>query len=49
MRSAMPSKIAVRKCADLVFVTPRLEVYRAVSRQIHATFTEYTLGRAVVA
>ena len=38
----MPSKIAVRKCADLVFLPPRLEVYRAVSRQIHATFTEYT-------
>ena len=42
VRSAMPSTIAMRKCADLVFVTPRLEVYRAVSRQIHATFTEYT-------
>jgi nucleotidyltransferase/DNA polymerase involved in DNA repair len=42
VRSATPSKIAVRKCADLVFVPPRLQVYRAVSRQIHATFTEYT-------
>ena len=42
VRSAMPSKIAVRKCADLVFVPPRLEAYRAGSRQIHATFTEYT-------
>ena len=42
VRSAMPSKIAMRKCADLVFVPPRLQVYRAVSRQIHAAFTEYT-------
>jgi DNA polymerase-4 len=42
VRSAMPSNIAVRKCADLVFVPPRSEVHGAVSRQIHATFTEYT-------
>jgi nucleotidyltransferase/DNA polymerase involved in DNA repair len=42
VRSAMPSKIAMRKCADLVFVPPRLEVYRAVPRQIHATFMAYT-------
>ena len=42
VRSAMPSAIAMRKCAELVFVPPRFEVYRAVSRQIHAIFTEYT-------
>jgi DNA polymerase IV len=42
MRSAMPSTIAMRKCADLVFVPPRFDVYRAVSREIHAIFTEYT-------
>ena len=42
VRSAMPSTIAMRKCADLVFVPPRFEVYRVVSRQIHAIFTEYT-------
>src|ERR1700756_211411 len=42
VRSAMPSTIAMRKCADLVFVPPRFDVYRAVSRQIHAIFTEYT-------
>lgn len=42
VRSAMPSTIAMRKCADLVFVPPRFEVYRAVSRQIHAIFTAYT-------
>ncbi|MBV8440125.1 MAG: DNA polymerase IV [Hyphomicrobiales bacterium] len=38
----MPSTIAMRKCAELVFVPPRFDVYRAVSRQIHAIFMAYT-------
>ena len=42
VRSAMPSTIAMRKCAELVFVAPRFDVYRAVSRQIHAIFKDYT-------
>jgi DNA polymerase IV len=42
VRSAMPSTIAMRKCPELVFVPPRFEVYRAVSRQVHAIFTDYT-------
>jgi DNA polymerase-4 len=42
VRSAMPSTVAMRKCAELVFVPPRFEVYRAVSRQIHAIFKDYT-------
>jgi DNA polymerase-4 len=42
VRSAMPSTTAMRKCADLVFVPPRFEVYRAVSRQIRAIFADYT-------
>src|SRR5271163_4790369 len=42
VRSALPSTIAMRKCAELVFVPPRFDVYRAVSRQIHAIFTDYT-------
>jgi len=42
VRSAMPSSTALRKCSDLVFVPPRFEVYRAVSRQIRAIFTDYT-------
>src|SRR5258707_2232258 len=42
VRSAMPATTAVRQCPELVFVPPRFEVYRAVSRQIHAIFTEYT-------
>src|SRR3954451_23773689 len=42
VRSAMPSTTAMRKCAELVFVPPRFDVYRAVSRQIHAIFRDYT-------
>jgi DNA polymerase IV len=42
VRSAMPASTARRKCPDLVFVPPRFDVYRAVSRQIHAIFADYT-------
>jgi len=42
VRSAMPSTTAIRRCAELVFVPPRFEVYRAVSRQIRAIFADYT-------
>jgi DNA polymerase-4 len=42
VRSAMPSSTALRKCPELVFVPPRFEVYRAVSRQIRAIFLDYT-------
>jgi len=42
VRSAMPSTTALRKCPDLVFVPPRFDVYRAVSRQVHAIFADYT-------
>jgi DNA polymerase IV len=43
VRSTMSSTIAPRKCADLVFVPPRFDVYSAVSGQIHAIFTDFTL------
>ncbi|HXE23862.1 MAG TPA: DNA polymerase IV, partial [Roseiarcus sp.] len=42
VRSAMPSMVAMRRCPELVFVPPRFEVYRAVSREIHAIFRDYT-------
>ncbi len=42
VRSAMPSVTARRKCPDLVFVKPRFEVYKAVSRQIQQIFQAYT-------
>src|SRR5690242_17111898 len=42
IHSAMPSVTAKRRCADLVFVKPRFDVYRAVSQQIRAIFADYT-------
>jgi DNA polymerase-4 len=42
VRSALPSVTAMRRCPELVFVRPRFEVYKAVSRQIHAIFAEFT-------
>jgi DNA polymerase-4 len=42
VRSAMPSTTAIRHCPQLVFVPPRFEVYKAVSRQIHVIFADYT-------
>src|SRR5271166_1438968 len=42
VRSAMPSTTAMRHCPELVFVRPRFDVYRAVSRQIHGIFADYT-------
>lgn len=42
VRSAMPSSTALRQCAELIFVPPRFDVYRAVSREIHAIFGDYT-------
>src|SRR6186997_561278 len=42
VRSALPSVSAMRLCPDLVFVPPRFEVYRDVSRQIHEVFARFT-------
>ncbi len=42
VRSALPSVTALRRCPELVFVPPRFDVYKAVSRQIHAIFAEIT-------
>ncbi len=42
VRSAMPAGAARQRCPDLVFVPPRFETYRAVSRQIQAIFADYT-------
>ena len=41
VRSAMPSVTAIRRCPDLLFVSPRFEVYHGVSRQIRAIFADY--------
>lgn len=42
VRSALPSLTALRQCPELIFVPPRFEVYRAVSRQVHAVFAAFT-------
>ncbi|SDA35806.1 DNA polymerase-4 [Sphingomonas sp. NFR15] len=42
VRSALPSVTALRRCPELIFVPPRFDVYKAVSRQIHAIFADYT-------
>jgi len=42
VRSAMASVTAKRLCPELVFVRPRFDVYKEVSRQIRAIFLEYT-------
>jgi DNA polymerase-4 len=42
VRSAMPSTTAKRRCEELIFVPPRFEVYRSVSKQIQAIFADYT-------
>jgi DNA polymerase IV len=42
VRSAMPSTVAARKCPELMFVPPRFDVYREVSKQVQAIFKEYT-------
>src|SRR3982751_5481293 len=42
IRSAMPSVTAKRRCAELIFVKSRFDVYRAVSQQIRAIFLDYT-------
>ncbi|WP_440639794.1 DNA polymerase IV [Bradyrhizobium sp. PUT101] len=42
VRSAMPSVTARRQCPHLIFVKPRFEVYKAISRQIRDIFAEHT-------
>jgi DNA polymerase IV len=42
VRSAMPSVTALRQCPDLIFVKPRFEAYKAVSRQIREIFARHT-------
>lgn len=42
VRSAMPSATAARLCAELIFVRPRFDAYKEVSRQVRAIFARYT-------
>jgi len=42
VRSAMPTRQALKLCPDLLVVKPRMEAYRMASRQIHAILREYS-------
>lgn len=42
VHSAMSSQKAKRLCPELIFVPGRMNVYKAVSRQIHDIFHTYT-------
>ena len=42
IRSAMSSKKALQLCADVIFVRPRFEVYKEVSKKVRAIFERYT-------
>lgn len=42
VRSAMPSRQALKLCPDLVIVKPRMDAYKAVSQQIHLIFQDFT-------
>ena len=42
IRSAMPSKQALQLCPHALFVRPRFEAYKEVSRQIREIFSRYT-------
>jgi DNA polymerase IV len=42
VHSAMASITAKRKCPELIFVRPRFDVYRAISKQIHRILSRYT-------
>src|SRR6185295_10926846 len=42
VHSAMPSKTALQLCPEIIFIHPRFEVYKAVSRQVREIFHRYT-------
>ncbi|MEI6713613.1 MAG: DNA polymerase IV [Verrucomicrobiota bacterium] len=42
VRSAMPSRTALKLCPEGIFVSPRMDVYRAESACIMAIFQKYT-------
>jgi len=42
VRSALSGKIAKERCPHLIFVKPRFDRYKEISKQIRAIFLEYT-------
>lgn len=42
VRSAMPSRMAFERCPNIIFVKPRFDAYKNVSKQIREIFKSYT-------
>src|SRR6187551_775155 len=42
VHSAMPSRQALQLCPKIIFIRPRFDVYKNVSRQARAIFARYT-------
>jgi len=42
VRSAMPSKMALQRCPQLIFVKHQFDIYKKVSKQINEIFHDYT-------
>ena len=42
VKSAMSSKLAYQKCPNIIFVKPRFEVYKSVSKEIRTIFEDFT-------
>ncbi len=42
IHSAMPARVAQQRCPELIFASPRFEVYKEVSGQIRQIFHRYT-------
>ena len=42
IHSAMASVTARKKCPELIFIAPRFDIYKSVSKQIHEILIEYT-------
>lgn len=42
VKSAMPSALAYKKCPQIIFIKPRFDAYKKVSKQIHQIFKQYT-------
>ena len=42
IRSAMPTKTAMKRCRDLIVVKPRFEAYREAGRSVREIFERYT-------
>ena len=42
IRSAMPSRLAAKRCPNLIFVSPQMEKYKQVSAQIRDIFGRFT-------